>query len=194
MSEELEREAFEATFEDKFFSSCFEREDDGSYAGRGLQGVWLGWQARARLSPPGECVSGPRELLAMALEAVESTMQDAYNRGGQVCCGVGNGPECCGCPDPDWSAEDQAIMGGLAPAQRELRTLLAQQPANIITCIGKGGQYEPVGVSTGAGTSRDEERVIYRDCATGRLFHREPRDYAARMAPLAQQGKENSDG
>lgn len=45
-----ERAAFEAAFEHMFFSSCFEREDDGTYAGRGLQGAWLGWQALAALS------------------------------------------------------------------------------------------------------------------------------------------------
>lgn len=47
---DAERAAFEAAFEGEFFSSCFERDDDGSYAGRGLQGAWMGWQkARAGL-------------------------------------------------------------------------------------------------------------------------------------------------
>lgn len=49
---DAERAAFEAAFEGVFFSSCFEREDDGSYAGRGLQGAWLGWQ-KARSLPVG---------------------------------------------------------------------------------------------------------------------------------------------
>lgn len=47
-----ERAAFEAAFENTFFSSCFERDEVGSYAGRGLNGAWMGWQARARLNPP----------------------------------------------------------------------------------------------------------------------------------------------
>lgn len=44
-----EREAFEKWGETLFFSACFERHGSDEYAGRGLQGAWLGWQARAAL-------------------------------------------------------------------------------------------------------------------------------------------------
>lgn len=44
-----EREAFEAAFESVFFSACFELDEEGNYSGRGLNGAWMGWQARASL-------------------------------------------------------------------------------------------------------------------------------------------------
>lgn len=55
LNTDAERAEFEAAFESMFFSSCFEREADGSYAGRGLQGAWLGWQ-KARAAQPAPVV------------------------------------------------------------------------------------------------------------------------------------------
>lgn len=54
----------------------------------------------------------------------------------------------------------------------------------IYTCIGKGGAYELLGTAIGAGTSRGTDVVVYRDAATGQLFHRTQEDWAARMEPL----------
>lgn len=65
-----------------------------------------------------------RERIANALEAVQNAMEDAYNNAYQDCCGRGQG-ECCGNPVAGWSDVDQAIMDALAPAQRELSALLA---------------------------------------------------------------------
>ncbi len=47
-----ERAAFEKWGETLFFSACFERHESDEYAGRGLQGAWLGWQARAAMAEP----------------------------------------------------------------------------------------------------------------------------------------------
>ena len=47
---EKEREAFEAWGKKLFYIACFERDEGGSYVGRGLNGAWLGWQARSTLS------------------------------------------------------------------------------------------------------------------------------------------------
>lgn len=55
-----EREAFEKWGETLFYTACFERHESDEYAGRGLQGAWLGWQARAALkSAPVQQVSVP---------------------------------------------------------------------------------------------------------------------------------------
>lgn len=45
-----ERAAFEKWGETLFYTACFERHESDEYAGRGLQGAWLGWQARAMLA------------------------------------------------------------------------------------------------------------------------------------------------
>ena len=52
------------------------------------------------------------------------------------------------------------------------------------TVIGKGGRYELLGHSSGAGCCRGEGRVIYRCLDTGQLYHRKDDDFAARMTPL----------
>jgi len=51
----------------------------------------------------------------------------------------------------------------------------------LYTCIGKGGRYEILGLATGAGLSRGEDRLIYRDVSTGRLFLRTEKDFTERM-------------
>lgn len=48
----------------------------------------------------------------------------------------------------------------------------------------KGGEYEVVGVSSGAGQRKGDVAMVYRSLADGRLFHREPEDFAMRMKPL----------
>lgn len=47
-----EREAFEKWGETLFYTACFERHESDEYAGCGLQGAWLGWQARAAMAEP----------------------------------------------------------------------------------------------------------------------------------------------
>lgn len=59
-----------------------------------------------------------------ALEAVQDALEDAYGNAMPVCCGRGNGIECCGNPAPDWSPEDQRVMDVLSPIQRELSAML----------------------------------------------------------------------
>lgn len=66
-----EREVFEAWGERLFFSSCFEREDGDSYASRGLQGAWLGWQARAALCIPPAAVA----------QTIQEAFKDGYRTG-----------------------------------------------------------------------------------------------------------------
>lgn len=60
-----------------------------------------------------------------------------------------------------------------------------QTPGQRFTVIGKGGRYELLGESSGAGCCRGEGRVIYRCLDTGQLYHRKDDDFAARMAPRA---------
>lgn len=64
-----------------------------------------------------------------------------------------------------------------------------QAPRELFTCIGKGGRYELLGHSSGAGGCRREGRVIYRCLDTGQLYHRTDDDFAAQMAPLNEEGK-----
>lgn len=74
LNTDAERAEFEAAFESMFFSSCFEREADGSYAGRGLQGAWLGWQ-KARAAQPAPVV--PEGYVLVPVEPTEA-MRAAY--------------------------------------------------------------------------------------------------------------------
>lgn len=54
----------------------------------------------------------------------------------------------------------------------------------LYTCIGKGGEYELIGESTGAGHSRGETIMVYQDTSTGRIFHRMAEDFNNRMEKL----------
>lgn len=59
-------------------------------------------------------------------------------------------------------------------------------PANPrYTCIGKGGEYELIGVAYGAGASRGTLVNVYRDVATGATYFRTPRDFDERMERLS---------
>lgn len=69
----------------------------------------------------------------------------------------------------------------------EIGRLLSRGPR--FTVIGKGGRYELLGHSSGAGCCRGEGRVIYRCLDTGQLYHRKDDDFAARMAPLTEDGE-----
>lgn len=85
------------------------------------------------------------DRIIIALEAVQSAMEDAYSNAYQDCCGRGNG-ECCGNPVAAWSDSDQAIMDALSPAQRELSALLASAAlsANHSEQVLEGWQLVPV--------------------------------------------------
>lgn len=70
----------------------------------------------------------------------------------------------------------------------------AKQPdalgrGQLYTCIDKGGRYELLGSSSGAGGCRREGRVVYRCLDTGQLYHRTDEDFAGRMAPLGKEGE-----
>jgi hypothetical protein len=64
-----------------------------------------------------------REAAAMALEALETVLTDAYHRRFPECCGR-PGSECCGNPNEAWTPEDSRIMDVLSPAQRQLSEAL----------------------------------------------------------------------
>jgi hypothetical protein len=50
------------------------------------------------------------------------------------------------------------------------------------TCIGKGGEYEVLGIPTGAGTLKQMgTTIVYRDVNTGQLFLRTALDFNTRM-------------
>lgn len=61
-----------------------------------------------------------------------------------------------------------------------------EQPAlPRYTCIGKGGEYELLGESHGAGDDlRGTFQMIYRDVATGQLYNRNRESFAERMKLL----------
>ena len=58
-------------------------------------------------------------------------------------------------------------------------------PRELYTCTGKGGVYEHIGLSAGAGMARGEQRQVYRCTATGLIFHRECMDFKERMERLS---------
>jgi hypothetical protein len=55
----------------------------------------------------------------------------------------------------------------------------------LYTCIGKGGEYEHIGIAAGAGVTRGNLVHVYRDRANGNLFYRTPMDFDARMERIA---------
>lgn len=52
------------------------------------------------------------------------------------------------------------------------------------TCVSKGGVYEVVGTAAGAGPLKGIPLIIYRDVASGKLYHREPENFAVRMKAI----------
>lgn len=52
------------------------------------------------------------------------------------------------------------------------------------TCVSKGGTYEIVGTSSGAGPLKGLHLIVYRDVVTGKLYHREPENFAVRMKAI----------
>lgn len=54
----------------------------------------------------------------------------------------------------------------------------------LYTCVSKGGEFEIVGTSSGAGPRKGEPLIVYRDLKTGKLHHREPENFAMRMQQL----------
>lgn len=63
--------------------------------------------------------------------------------------------------------------------------MTATKQTELYTCIGKGGLYEYIGLSDGAGMSKGEQRQVYRCTDTGQLYHRETGDFFYRMEPAA---------
>lgn len=74
------------------------------------------------------------------------------------------------------------------PASLDLKIVFPETPLpgpEFYTCIGKGGRYELLGETIGAGLSRGESVKVYRDSTSGQLFHRSADDFAARMERVA---------
>lgn len=71
----------------------------------------------------------PVDELAVILDLVRDSLQGAYQSATPVCCGK-SWQECCGNPDPEWSAEDSAIMESLGPIEKSITAMLAasQEP------------------------------------------------------------------
>lgn len=57
------------------------------------------------------------------------------------------------------------------------------QNAKRYTSVSKGGEFEIVGTSSGAGQRKGDVVIVYRNVETGQLLHREPEDFAMRMKP-----------
>ena len=55
------------------------------------------------------------------------------------------------------------------------------------TCIGKGGEYELLGIASGAGTLNGLSHMVYRN-RDGVMFVREPEDFLSRMEKLPAKG------
>lgn len=57
------------------------------------------------------------------------------------------------------------------------------QNAKRYTSVSKGGEFELVGTSSGAGQRKGDVVIVYRNVETGQILHREPEDFAMRMKP-----------
>lgn len=60
------------------------------------------------------------------------------------------------------------------------------QKAKRYTSVSKGGEFEVVGTSSGAGQRKGDVVVVYRNVETGQILHREPEDFAMRMKAIQQ--------
>lgn len=60
------------------------------------------------------------------------------------------------------------------------------QNAKRYTSVSKGGEFEIVGTSSGAGQRKGDVVIVYRNVETGQFLHREPEDFAMRMKPLTK--------
>lgn len=60
------------------------------------------------------------------------------------------------------------------------------QKAKRYTSVSKGGEFEIVGTSSGAGQRKGDVVIVYRNVDTGQIQHREPEDFAMRMKPITK--------
>lgn len=60
------------------------------------------------------------------------------------------------------------------------------QNAKRYTSVSKGGEFEIVGTSSGAGQRKGDVVIVYRNVETGQFLHREPEDFAMRMKPITK--------
>lgn len=60
------------------------------------------------------------------------------------------------------------------------------QNAKRYTSVSKGGEFEIVGTSSGAGQRKGDVVIVFRNVETGQILHREPEDFAMRMKPLTK--------
>lgn len=60
------------------------------------------------------------------------------------------------------------------------------QSTKRYTSVSKGGEFEVVGTSSGAGQRKGDVVIVYRNVDTGQILHREPEDFAMRMKPITQ--------
>ncbi len=56
--------------------------------------------------------------------------------------------------------------------------------AKHYTSVSKGGKFEVLGTSSGAGQRKGDVVIVYRDLDSGKILHREPEDFAMRMKPV----------
>lgn len=60
------------------------------------------------------------------------------------------------------------------------------QNAKRYTSVSKGGEFEIVGTSSGAGQRKGDVVIVFRNVETGQILHREPEDFAMRMKPITK--------
>lgn len=60
------------------------------------------------------------------------------------------------------------------------------QNAKRYTSVSKGGEFEIVGTSSGAGQRKGDVVIVYRNVETGQVLHREPEDFAMRMKVITK--------
>ena len=54
------------------------------------------------------------------------------------------------------------------------------------TSVSKGGEFDIVGTSSGAGQRKGDVVIVYRNVETGQILHREPEDFAMRMKVITK--------
>lgn len=144
--------------------------------------------ARLRAAEPYLSVTAPGVQTFTRYDAEHHAPETRYVLAAEHEAAIAQQPKC-------WTCNGHGLVGGFVGADsgyhaEDCPDCMAEQPGThergqLYTCIDKGGRYELLGSSSGAGGCRLEGRVVYRCLDTGQLYHRTDEDFAGRMAPLA---------
>lgn len=121
----------------------------------GLEPAYTAMRAFEKGGSQGSILGAAARLLDAVQDAIleiEDALSEANSNAYPACCGRSDS-ECCGCPEPEWSDADQAIMDALGPIHNRLsRAVLEARKSGIRgEKLGKGKARRESGWILGPG-------------------------------------------